>query len=51
VIQEPGDCTQATVEAVKKSSFLPARDSMGKPIASDAFAVFVYRPLNTDNAP
>jgi len=38
--------TQACIDAVKKWRFMPARDEQGKPIASDAFAVCVYRPLS-----
>jgi len=45
VIQELGDHTQPTIDAVKKWKFLPAQDEGGKPVASDAFAVCVYRPL------
>lgn len=45
VIQELGDHTRPTIDAVKKWKFMPARDEGGRPVASDAFAVCVYRPL------
>jgi hypothetical protein len=51
VIQGLGDHTQAVIEAVKKWQFLPARDESGKPVASEAFAICVYRALKNLNSP
>lgn len=45
VLAPLGDYTQATVDAVKNWKFTPARDSSGNPVASEAFAVCVFRPL------
>jgi len=45
VIQELGDQTRIIVDSVKKWNSIPARDDGGRPVASDAFAVCVYRPL------
>jgi len=45
VIQELGDLTQSVIDSTKKWKFIPARDQANKAIASDAFAVCVYRPL------
>jgi hypothetical protein len=51
VIQALGDYTQATVEAVKKWNFVPARNETDKSVASDAFAICVYRPLQNPREP
>jgi hypothetical protein len=51
VIQALGDYTQATVEAVKKWSFVPARNETDRPVASDAFGICVYRPLQNLREP
>ena len=51
VIQALGDYTQATVEAVKKWNFVPARNETDKSVASDAFAICVYRPLQNVREP
>ncbi len=45
VIRELGDHTRPIIDAAKKWKFMPARDDSGRPVASDAFAVCVYRPL------
>lgn len=45
VIQELGDLTQSVIDSAKKWTFIPARDQANKAIASDAFAICVYRPL------
>jgi outer membrane biosynthesis protein TonB len=47
VIQALGDQTAASIEAVKKWKFIPARDETGEPVASDVFAVCIYRPLDS----
>jgi hypothetical protein len=44
-IQELGDLTQSAIDSAKKWTFIPARDQANKAIGSDAFAIFVYRPL------
>lgn len=51
VVQELGDLTQSAIDAVKKWTFIPARDQANKAIASNAFAICVYRPLQDPPKP
>lgn len=51
VIQELGDLTQSAIDSAKKWTFIPAGDHANKPIASDAFAICVYRPLQNSRDP
>jgi outer membrane biosynthesis protein TonB len=43
VIKEAGGLTQASIDAVRKWIFLPAKDSKGRPTESSVFAVLVFR--------
>ena len=43
VIKEAGILTRAGVDAVRKWSFLPAKDARGRPAESSIFAVLVFR--------
>jgi hypothetical protein len=49
VLQGFGNQTQPCVDAVKKWTFAPARDASDKPVASEVFAICVYRPLWTSS--
>jgi hypothetical protein len=51
VLQGFGDLTQASIDAVKRWTFLPARDAADRPVTSDAFAVCVCRPLPSSREP
>ncbi len=51
VMKDLGSYSQASIEAVKKWKFAPARDVVGRPVASDAFAVCLYRPLQPSRKP
>ena len=50
-VQELGDLTKSAIEAVKKWTFIPARDQANNVVASSAFAVCVYRPLQPPPEP
>jgi hypothetical protein len=46
-IQELGNLTASAAEAVRKWKFLPAKDRADQAVASNAYAICVYRPLQT----
>ncbi len=43
VVRRLGGLTQTSVEAVRRWRFAPAHDSRGRPVASEAYAVLVFR--------
>ncbi len=45
IMQGIDDFDSAVIEAVSQWKFVPAQDESGKAIASDAYAICVYRPL------
>lgn len=49
ILQGEEEFNGPVMEAVKKWKFSPARDEQNNPIESEAYAICVYRPIQTQN--